>query len=203
VYGREQLVQCSGGRWPPDRGQLPGSVRAITDSAGTSVERHDYRPFGEDTTPLPAPGADRTRFLGQERDETQLDQFGARYYSMFIGRFTSVDPIISASAVAQSQKWNRYAYARNNPLRFVDRSGLDDDEDRQSPVTYEDDSSPIWQEFSSWSSGLSDQWRWEYLQELRIGSRPRDGVRPRLIRDIGLNRFAVGRTPVALCRPAL
>jgi len=51
---------------------------------------------------------------------------------MTTGRFTSVDPIVSPAALGDPQKWNRYAYARNNPLRFVDPTGMDDEE-RESP----------------------------------------------------------------------
>ena len=101
-----------------------GSVRALTDAAGTVMERHDYRPFGEDTMPLPAPGSDPARYLGQHRDSTKLDQFGARYYSMFHGRFTAVDPGNADATLASPQSWNAYAYGRNNPLRFTDPSGL-------------------------------------------------------------------------------
>ena len=102
---------------------IMGSVRAVTDDAGATVERHDYKPFGEDTQTLPPPGTDPTRFVGAERDQTGLDYMGARYYSMFAGRFTSVDPVISGAAITDPQQWNRYAYARNNPLAFSDPTG--------------------------------------------------------------------------------
>jgi RHS repeat-associated protein len=101
-----------------------GSVRAVTDASGTVLGRHDYRPFGEDTQPLPAPDADPARFLGQQRDGTKLDQFGARYYSMFHGRFTTTDPGHADADILRPQSWNAYSYARNNPLRFTDTSGL-------------------------------------------------------------------------------
>jgi RHS repeat-associated protein len=102
-----------------------GSVRVMTDAAGNVTDqRHDYRPFGEDTTPLPAPGADPARFLGQQRDSTKFDQFGARYYSMFQGRFSSVDPGHADANLFAPQSWNAYAYARNNPLRYLDPGGL-------------------------------------------------------------------------------
>ncbi|HET9777295.1 MAG TPA: RHS repeat-associated core domain-containing protein, partial [Gemmatimonadaceae bacterium] len=83
-------------------------------------------PFGEDNQALPAPGANPARFLGQPRDQTKLDYFGARYLDMHTGRFTGVDPVLSPAALVTPQKFNRYAYAENNPLRFSDPSGLDD-----------------------------------------------------------------------------
>jgi RHS repeat-associated protein len=70
-----------------------------------------------------------SRFTGKERDaETGLDYFGARYFSGAQGRFTSTDPILfSATRLADSQRWNLYAYTRNNPLRYVDPDGRDAD----------------------------------------------------------------------------
>jgi uncharacterized protein RhaS with RHS repeats len=52
-----------------------------------------------------------------------LDYFLARYYSSAQGRFTSVDPLMASARVTVPQSWNRYAYAFNNPLRFVDPDG--------------------------------------------------------------------------------
>ena len=52
--------------------------------------------------------------------------FGARYYGSKIGRFTTVDPVYTwRENVVDPQRWNRYAYGRNNPLRFVDPDGRD------------------------------------------------------------------------------
>jgi RHS repeat-associated protein len=100
-----------------------GSVRAVTDQSGALVRRHDYFPFGEEY--LVQVGADNHRFTGKERDaETGLDYFGARYYASRSGRFTSVDPALDIeAALFDPQRWNRYAYVRNNPLRFIDPDG--------------------------------------------------------------------------------
>jgi RHS repeat-associated protein len=75
--------------------------------------------------PPPGAGSATLRFTGEERDNTALDYFGARFYFMQTGRFTTVDPVFSNS-IGNPQKWNRYAYARNNPLRLIDPSGTDD-----------------------------------------------------------------------------
>jgi RHS repeat-associated protein len=73
-----------------------------------------------------SPGQSK-RFTGKERDaETGLDYFGARYYGSRIGRFTTVDPSLDQKAAfVNPQKWNRYAYGLNNPLRYVDPDGRD------------------------------------------------------------------------------
>jgi RHS repeat-associated protein len=51
-----------------------------------------------------------------------LNYVRARYYVPKLGRFTSKDPLRSSSF--DPQTLNRYAYALNNPLRYVDVSGL-------------------------------------------------------------------------------
>jgi RHS repeat-associated protein len=64
------------------------------------------------------------KFTGKERDtESNLDDFGARFYTSNLGRFTSPDEFWKDSHVSDPQSWNKYAYARNNPLRYVDLAG--------------------------------------------------------------------------------
>ena len=101
-----------------------GSVRAVTNQQGQVIRTHDFQPFGEEENAAPVQ-TDVRLFNGKERDkETALDYFGARYYRGEIGRFTTVDPVYTWSEnLADPQRWNRYAYVRNNPLRFVDPDG--------------------------------------------------------------------------------
>ncbi len=108
-----------------------GNVRVVTDETGQVLERHDYLPFGEEcttgacaTNPGVASGQPR-RFTGKERDsETGLDSFGARYYAQHVGRFIAIDPVFTwRENLLDPQRWNRYAYGRNNPLRYVDPDG--------------------------------------------------------------------------------
>lgn len=66
----------------------------------------------------------RQGFTGKEFDsETGLNYFGARYHSPTQGRFTSVDPENASADLEDPQSWNGYAYARNNPLKYVDLDG--------------------------------------------------------------------------------
>lgn len=55
--------------------------------------------------------------------ETGLDYFGARYFSSAQGRWASPDRPFADQYFHDPQSWNLYAYARNNPLRFVDDNG--------------------------------------------------------------------------------
>jgi RHS repeat-associated protein len=65
------------------------------------------------------------QFTSKERDaETGLDYFLARYYSGAQGRFMSPDPLMASGSTRDPQSWNRFTYGPNNPLRFIDPSGL-------------------------------------------------------------------------------
>lgn len=103
-----------------------GSVRAITDPNGQLVELRDFLPFGEPWPPS-APNSDPRQFTGQEHDiATGFDYFGARHYASLNGRFTGADDPGYANPF-DPQSLNLYAYAYNNPLRFVDSTGHDGD----------------------------------------------------------------------------
>ncbi len=50
--------------------------------------------------------------------------FGARYLRADLGRFTTIDPVYTwTENLVDPQRWNRYSYVRNNPLRWVDPDG--------------------------------------------------------------------------------
>ena len=86
-------------------------------------------PFGEEVNP-PNPPTDKRLFTGQEHDfETGLDYFNARYLANGYGRFTIVDPLGEVpQALADPQGYNPCAHGSNNPLRFVDPTGLQNQE---------------------------------------------------------------------------
>ena len=69
------------------------------------------------------------KFTGKERDsETQLDYFGARYYSNGLGRFVTPDWAAKAQPVPYAkmdtpQTLNLYSYVENNPLSKNDPDG--------------------------------------------------------------------------------
>jgi RHS repeat-associated protein len=100
-----------------------GNVLAVTDNVGAVVEQHDYDVFGQEVNAQA--GAQSKRFTGKERDqETGWDYFGARYYGSRIGRFTTTDPVYAwLDNIVDPQRWNRFAYGRDNPLRYVDPDG--------------------------------------------------------------------------------
>ena len=69
------------------------------------------------------------KFTGKERDnESGIDNFGARYYESYIGRFMTPDwsqdpdPIPYAD-YENPQTLNLYSYVQNNPLSQRDATG--------------------------------------------------------------------------------
>jgi RHS repeat-associated protein len=94
-----------------------GSVIALTDSAGNTIETYAYDVYGR---------ADKTSsvgnpylFTGRRFDtETELYYYRARYYSPIIGRFLQTDPIGYEGGI------NLYAYCGTNPIILIDPFGL-------------------------------------------------------------------------------
>ena len=104
-----------------------GTPRFITDAAGRKIGVHAYWPFGEEWTPGNAQEGSPLKFTGHERDAapSQLDYMHARHYRAEWGRFLTFDPSRESGVPAAPQSWNRYAYSLQNPLRFLDVTGLD------------------------------------------------------------------------------
>jgi RHS repeat-associated protein len=64
------------------------------------------------------------KFTGQQEEGTSfgLYDYGARFYSTTLGRFLSADPLVVSPG--DPQMLDRYSYVRNNPLIYVDPTGL-------------------------------------------------------------------------------
>lgn len=119
-----------------------GSIRMVTDDMGRSIDEHDYYPFGtsmtrtyQDQFNWSDPHIDAARFAGHRRDflgslnvdsTDYLDNMHARYYDPNLGRFLSVDPTIDLEQNSHlPQRWNRYSYTLNDPIRHIDPNGRD------------------------------------------------------------------------------
>jgi len=93
-----------------------GSNIVLTDDNKNVLVRYEYDVFGAmrsetDTT------ENVRKFTGKEYDsDVKLYYYSRRYYDPYIGRFTQRDPI--------GDGINWYAYVDNNPLAFIDPTGL-------------------------------------------------------------------------------
>jgi RHS repeat-associated protein len=117
-----------------------GSTSVVVSAAGALEEESDYYPFGTEVI-VTGPGANELKFTGKRRDtESQLDYFGARYYSNAYGRFLTPDWAAKAIAVPYAdfgdpQSLNLYSYVRNNSLAKNDPDGHCPSDDGCSGVT--------------------------------------------------------------------
>jgi RHS repeat-associated protein len=105
-----------------------GTARLITDGGGTKCYDADYFPWGGEQHVYVNSCAQNYKFTGKERDpDTGSDYFGARWYRNTMARFYSPDPInlTSARLVNPGNTLNKYVYAANNPLKYIDRDGED------------------------------------------------------------------------------
>ena len=93
-----------------------GSNILITDDSKNVDARYYYDAFGVVRSEVGTSDNPR-KFTGKEYEsDVKLYYFAARYYDPHIGRFTQRDP------AGDGVNW--YAYANNNPLRFIDPLGL-------------------------------------------------------------------------------
>jgi RHS repeat-associated protein len=99
-----------------------GTPRLVTNTQNPPqvVESHKYQPFGQEIGGVF--GTQPLKFAAMERDASSgKDYDHARFLSATDGRFLIPDRIPGESE--DPQTWNRYAYAKNNPLLYIDPTG--------------------------------------------------------------------------------
>jgi RHS repeat-associated protein len=96
-----------------------GTPLAEADSSGNISAVFEYTPFGalvKGTAPS-GPG-----FTGHVNDvDSALVYMQARYYDPSMGRFLAIDPL--PPSIADPYNFNRYGYAKNNPVANIDPDG--------------------------------------------------------------------------------
>jgi RHS repeat-associated protein len=101
---------------------VSGTPMLATDASGGVVWKETYRPYGQKLTNSPASANNKVGFAGKPYDgNTGLSYMGARYYDPVVGRFMGIDP--KEVDPNDLHSFNRYAYANNNPYKFVDPDG--------------------------------------------------------------------------------
>jgi RHS repeat-associated protein len=99
-----------------------GTPLLATDAGGGVVWKESYRPYGERLNNPSAEFGNSVGFAGKPFDpSTGLAYVGARYYNPAIGRFMGIDPAPANPGGVHGS--NRYAYANNNPYKYVDLDG--------------------------------------------------------------------------------
>lgn len=109
------------------------TASVITDSAGNIKSESDFYPWGGELQ-FVNNDSNHYKFTGKERDsETQLDYFGARYYSNGLGRWVSADWSPTAIPVPYAdfhdpQSLNLYGFVGGNPASKADPDGHQEDQ---------------------------------------------------------------------------
>ena len=113
-----------------------GSYYCVTGEDGAVILLNDreeqiysFDPWGRRRNPQTWDyGSIQTEFLfdrgftGHEHlDKFDLINMNGRVYAPWVGRMLSPDPFVQSPSYSQS--YNRYSYASNNPLKYVDPSG--------------------------------------------------------------------------------
>ena len=100
-----------------------GSLAVQTDNSGNVTGANVFLPFGQ---LMSSTTNDSFQFTGLEQDtENSSDHAWFRNLSTEQSRWLRPDPYLGSYDIANPQSLNRYAYVLNNPLSFVDPSGLD------------------------------------------------------------------------------
>jgi len=95
-----------------------GSVTSLTTPTGSVAATYTYDSFGF-LTASTGSATNWYRYTARQFDsDTALYYNRARYYDPTTGRFLSEDPVRFSAGV------NFYTYVRNNPISFVDPTGL-------------------------------------------------------------------------------
>ncbi|MCD4737837.1 MAG: RHS repeat-associated core domain-containing protein, partial [Anaerolineae bacterium] len=120
LVGHDTLGWHDGNTWTYSLPDALGSVRQTVDAAGAVVNAREWTPFGvavgESTAGL--------GYTGEWWDaDVGLEYLRARWYQPGTGRFTQVDPQIGIPYQPHTMV-QEYAYGRENPLTWVDPSGM-------------------------------------------------------------------------------
>ena len=104
-----------------------GSVRLVVDATGGVEGAFDHDVWGVPDTSVTPPGAELRAHtfvggLGQRNEGDGLYYARQRWYDANLARWLSADPIGFSGSL------NLYSYVGNNPVRYVDPSGLKGEE---------------------------------------------------------------------------
>jgi RHS repeat-associated protein len=114
---------------------LQGSVRAVTNNNGFVVARTDHQAFGEDIGANIGlrsieQGYTAAKITRQGYGMTENDEATGQQHTSFrkletkSGRWMRPDPFKGSMDQTNPQSFNRYSYVKNDPVNFIDPTGL-------------------------------------------------------------------------------
>ena len=130
---------------------------SVTTAGSAAVEgSRAYYAYGAQRSASGTLRTDRT-FTGQKADGTGLLYYNARYYDPALGTFISPDSLVPNPGMVVD--YNRFLYARGNPLKYTDSSGYASDEAIRE-----------WEAKNSWYNARGWAWGGSHWN-VRIGRR--------------------------------
>ncbi len=122
LWGHQPLARKTDGSWYYYIYNAHGDVVGLVNNSRTVVNTYEYTPWGEirsETETVDNP----IKYAGEYYDdELDMIYLRARYYNPQIGRFTSLD--VEEGEISSPLDMNRYVYCRNNPIKYVDPTGM-------------------------------------------------------------------------------
>jgi RHS repeat-associated protein len=125
--GRLQVTfQSDSVNWGPDSSGCASNSSVAWTYRGVALRKYEFRRYETGATPIWTP----LRFPGQYYDaETDLHENWRRYYDPTLGRYLQPDPALADPAwVLSHTRAGRitpaYAYAADNPITSLDRTGM-------------------------------------------------------------------------------
>ena len=98
--------------------------KRVTDAAGAVISTIELDPWGGDTNRSSNEAFQPRRFTTYDRDGNASDEAMHRRYNRWHTRFDQPDPYGGSYNITDPQSFNRYSYVQNDPVNFVDPSGL-------------------------------------------------------------------------------
>jgi RHS repeat-associated protein len=98
--------------------------KRVTNSSGSLVSAIELDPWGADAGVGWVPGFQPKKFTSYERDANGSDEAMLRRFNRWHSRFDQPDPYEGSHDFTDPQSLNRYSYTQNDPVNFVDPTGL-------------------------------------------------------------------------------
>jgi RHS repeat-associated protein len=124
VYAGSQLlaVQQGGVNWIHE--DPVTKSKRVTNSSGAVVSTIELDPWGASTNRNVNSAFQPRKFTSYTADADGGDDAMMRRYGTYWSRFSQPDPYDGSYSLTDPQSFNRYAYVQNDPVNFVDPTGL-------------------------------------------------------------------------------